>query len=40
VITGATLLAFALGWLMFAVLSSRHGRQPQRWAFVPAGPPQ
>ena len=36
VITGAAMLAFALGWAMLAVLSTRRTDQPQRWAFVPA----
>jgi pimeloyl-ACP methyl ester carboxylesterase len=36
VITGAAMLAFALGWAMLAVLSARRTDQPQRWAFVPA----
>jgi pimeloyl-ACP methyl ester carboxylesterase len=36
VITGAALLAFALGWAMLAVLSTRRTDQPQRWALVPA----
>jgi pimeloyl-ACP methyl ester carboxylesterase len=36
VITGSTLLAFAVGWLMLAVLSIRMTNQPQRWALVPA----
>ena len=36
VITGAAMLAFALGWAMLAVLSMRRTDQPQRWAFVPA----
>jgi pimeloyl-ACP methyl ester carboxylesterase len=35
-LTGVMLLAFALGWAMFAVLSIRFSDQPQRWAFVPA----
>ena len=37
VITGSALLAFATGWTMLAVLSTRMSSQPQRWAFVPAG---
>jgi len=36
VITGSALLAFATGWTMLAVLSTRMTSQPQRWAFVPA----
>ena len=36
VITGSALLAFAAGWTMLAVLSTRMTNQPQRWAFVPA----
>jgi pimeloyl-ACP methyl ester carboxylesterase len=36
VITGTVLLAFALGWAMLAVLSTRRTIQPQRWAAVPA----
>jgi pimeloyl-ACP methyl ester carboxylesterase len=36
VITGSALLAFAFGWSMLAVLSTRFTTQPQRWAFVPA----
>jgi pimeloyl-ACP methyl ester carboxylesterase len=36
VITGSALLAFALGWSMLALLSTRFTSQPQRWAFVPA----
>jgi pimeloyl-ACP methyl ester carboxylesterase len=36
VITGSALLAFAAGWAMLAVLSSRLTSQPQRWALVPA----
>jgi pimeloyl-ACP methyl ester carboxylesterase len=35
-ITGSALLAFAAGWTMLAVLSTRMTSQPQRWAFVPA----
>ena len=35
-ITGAALLAFAAGWAVLAVLSTRLTNQPQRWAFVPA----
>ncbi|HUR23709.1 MAG TPA: alpha/beta fold hydrolase [Acidimicrobiales bacterium] len=37
VTTGSALLAFATGWIMLAVLSTRMSSQPQRWAFVPAG---
>ncbi|MFN2504698.1 MAG: alpha/beta fold hydrolase [Acidimicrobiales bacterium] len=37
VITGSALVAFATGWTMLAVLSTRMSSQPQRWAFVPAG---
>jgi pimeloyl-ACP methyl ester carboxylesterase len=36
VISGVALLAFALGWTMFAWLSDRRTDQPQRWAYVPA----
>ena len=36
VITGSALLAFALGWSMLALLSTRFTSQPQRWAFLPA----
>jgi pimeloyl-ACP methyl ester carboxylesterase len=36
VITASTLLAFAIGWGMLAVLSTRLTNQPQRWAVVPA----
>ena len=36
VITGSALLAFALGWALLAVLSSRWTSWPQRWAMVPA----
>jgi pimeloyl-ACP methyl ester carboxylesterase len=36
VLTGAVLLAFALGWALLAVLSTRFGDQPQRWAAAPA----
>jgi pimeloyl-ACP methyl ester carboxylesterase len=36
VITGSALLAFAAGWTVLAVLSTRMTDQPQRWAFVPA----
>jgi pimeloyl-ACP methyl ester carboxylesterase len=35
-ITGSALLAFAAGWTMLAVLSTRLTSQPQRWAYVPA----
>lgn len=35
-ITGVTLLCFALGWAMLALLSTRRTDQPQRWAWVPA----
>src|SRR4051794_9988871 len=37
VTTGAVLIAFAFGWALLAVLSTRRTSQPQRWAFVPAG---
>ena len=33
---GVTMLAFAFGWAMLAVLSTRRTDQPQRWARVPA----
>lgn len=36
VITGVTLLAFASGWAMLAVLSILRTDQPQRWAMAPA----
>jgi pimeloyl-ACP methyl ester carboxylesterase len=36
VITGSALLAFAAGWALLAVLSTRLTSQPQRWALVPA----
>jgi hypothetical protein len=36
VITGVVLVAFGLGWVMLALLSSRRTSQPQRWALVPA----
>jgi pimeloyl-ACP methyl ester carboxylesterase len=36
VITGSTLLAFAVSWAMLAALSARLTSQPQRWAYVPA----
>jgi len=36
VISGSALLAFAAGWAMLALLSSRYTSQPQRWARVPA----
>src|SRR5207249_7137735 len=36
VITGAVLLAFALGWVLLALLSTLWTDQPQRWAAVPA----
>jgi pimeloyl-ACP methyl ester carboxylesterase len=36
VISGSALLAFAGGWALLAVLSSRFTSQPQRWARVPA----
>jgi pimeloyl-ACP methyl ester carboxylesterase len=36
VITGAVLLAFAFGWALLALLSTRWTDQPQRWAAVPA----
>jgi pimeloyl-ACP methyl ester carboxylesterase len=35
-ITGSILLAFAAGWALLAVLSTRLTSQPQRWALVPA----
>ena len=34
-IIGSALVAFAVGWTMLAVLSTRMTSQPQRWAFVP-----
>lgn len=36
VIAGSALLAFAGGWTMLAVLSTRFTNRPQRWAFAPA----
>ena len=36
VITGSTLLSFALGWAMLAKLSTRNTEQPQKWAYIPA----
>lgn len=36
VITGSTLLGFALGWALIAVLTVRHTARPQRWTVVPA----
>ena len=36
VLTGVVLLAFALGWALLAVLSTRFSSQPQRWAAAPA----
>jgi pimeloyl-ACP methyl ester carboxylesterase len=36
VIMGTALLAWALGWALLALLSTRWTDQPQRWAFVPA----
>jgi pimeloyl-ACP methyl ester carboxylesterase len=36
VITGTSLLAFALGWALLAACSARWTDQPQRWAAVPA----
>jgi pimeloyl-ACP methyl ester carboxylesterase len=36
VITGGVLLAFAFGWGLLALLSTRWTSQPQRWAVVPA----
>jgi pimeloyl-ACP methyl ester carboxylesterase len=36
VLTGMVLLAFALGWAILAVLSTRFSDQPQRWAAAPA----
>jgi len=35
-ITGSVLIAFALGWGLLAVSSTRFTDQPQRWALVPA----
>ena len=37
IITGAALLAFALGWALLAAGSARWTDQPQLWAAVPAG---
>ncbi|MEP6666688.1 MAG: alpha/beta hydrolase, partial [Nocardioidaceae bacterium] len=36
VVTGLVLLAFSVGWVMLAWLSTRRTEQPQRWAYVPA----
>src|SRR4051812_28674840 len=36
IITGSALVAFAVGWALLAVLSSRLTSRPQRWALVPA----
>src|SRR5215213_7811741 len=36
VLTGVVLQAFALGWALLAVLSTRFSTQPQRWAAAPA----
>ena len=36
ILTGVVLLAFALGWGLLAVLSTRFSSQPQRWAAAPA----
>jgi pimeloyl-ACP methyl ester carboxylesterase len=36
VISGAILLAFAVGWAMLALLTIWRTGQPQRWAWVPA----
>jgi pimeloyl-ACP methyl ester carboxylesterase len=36
VISGSALLAFAAGWAMLALLSTRFTSQPQSWARVPA----
>lgn len=35
-IVGAALVAFAAGWLMLAVLTTRRTTRPQTWAIVPA----
>lgn len=36
VTTGSVLIAWAIGWLLIAVLSTRFTDQPQRWAYIPA----
>jgi pimeloyl-ACP methyl ester carboxylesterase len=36
VTVGVALLAFAAGWAMLAVLTTRMTNQPQRWAYAPA----
>jgi pimeloyl-ACP methyl ester carboxylesterase len=36
-LTAMVLLGFAVGWATLAVLSTRFGDQPQRWAVAPAG---
>lgn len=35
-VTGAVLCGFAVGWAMFAILSTRYTDQAQRWAAAPA----
>ena len=37
VITGSALLAFAAGWGLLALLTTRWTDRPQRWALLPAG---
>ena len=36
IITGSAMVAFAAGWAMLALLTTRLTSQPQRWAYVPA----
>lgn len=36
VVSGTALLAFAVGWALLALLSTRYTSQPQTWARVPA----
>src|SRR5215217_4570091 len=36
ILVGVVLLAFALGWALLAVLSTRFSSRPQRWAAAPA----
>ena len=35
-VVGGALLAFAAGWAMFALLTSRYTNRPQTWAHIPA----
>ncbi|KQW50966.1 hypothetical protein ASC77_25245 [Nocardioides sp. Root1257] len=36
VITASVLLSFGLGWVLVALLTTRHTQRPQRWALAPA----